>query len=137
MRLPRVRPPSRKRPFRPPEREVARFRGLPPRGGIGDALVKDHDDVGPDRPLGLDAVLGRHEVAGTIQVRPELKAVGADTGQSLEAEDLESTAVREHRAVPRHEAVDAAGPPDDVDARPEGEVIRVREDDLGADGMQV
>ena len=49
-----------------------------------------------------------------------------------EAVDLEAAAVGEDRPVPVHEAMQAAQLGDEVVAGPQGEVIGVAEDDLGA-----
>ena len=57
----------------------------------------------------------------------------ADVG---ELKDLEAAAVGEDRAVPAHEAVQAAQFGDQLVAGPQGEVIGVAEDDLGADALR-
>ena len=54
-----------------------------------------------------------------------------------EAEELEAAAVGEDRAVPAHEAVQAAERRDDLFARPQGQVIGVGQHHLRAGGAEL
>ena len=47
-------------------------------------------------------------------------------------ENLESARVRQHGALPAHEAVDAADAPEDLRAGPQQQVVGVREQNLRA-----
>ena len=65
-------------------------------------------------------------------MRAEDGGVVGDLARRGEAVDLEAAAVGEDRAVPAHEAVQAAHLGDEVVAGPQGEVIGVAEDHAGA-----
>ncbi len=121
--------------------EVHGVAGAFPAGGGFDALVEGHEDVGAERDLDGDGVLGRKEVAGAIEVGAEVDAIGGDFAEFGEGEDLEAAGVGEHGAAPGHEAVDAAHAGDEVVTGAEVEMVGVGEDDLraeagGAEGFE-
>ena len=60
----------------------------------------------------------------------EFHALFGNVAQLLEAPDLESAAVGEHRAVPAHELLHATHLGHEFRARAQVEVIRVRQNDL-------
>ena len=60
-----------------------------------------------------------------------------DLAQRRQAHHLEAAAVGQDRARPAHEAVQPAHPPHRLDAGPQREVIRVREQDVGARGREL
>ena len=60
-----------------------------------------------------------------------------DLAQLGEAHDLEAAGVREDRAVPAHEAVQAAEPGDALGAGPQHQVVGVGEHDVDAAGAQL
>ena len=70
-------------------------------------------------------------------MRAERHTLLCDLAQIAEAEDLEPAAVRQDRAVPVHELVQAAGLADEIHARPQEEVVRVRQDDACAEIAQL
>src|SRR5205823_3220815 len=89
------------------------------------ALIEDHRDVCAEPPLDLHGALGREPHLASVHVVPERDAVVVDGPRTSEREDLEAAGIREDRALPAHEAVQAAGLLDDVLAGAYGEVIRV------------
>src|SRR5262249_43447670 len=76
-------------------------------------------------------------LGAAVQVRAKADAVLADGPERGEAPHLVAARVSEDRAVPRHEAVEPAKRGDQGRSRPQHEVIRVGEDDLGPDLPQV
>jgi hypothetical protein len=100
-------------------------------------LVEADRDVGPERFLDRDRVLGREPLDGAVEMRPEGHAVLVDLAQVAQAHDLEAARVGEDRTVPVHEPVEATQASDPLVPGPKGEVVRVREDDGRADLVQV
>ena len=103
----------------------------------GRALVEGHDHVRAELLLYAHRQLGREHVAGAVVHGAELDAVVAHDPRALEAEDLEAAGVGEDRPVPPHEPVQAAVRGDDLRAGAEVQVVRVAEDDLGAELPQL
>ncbi len=111
---------------------------------VRGALVKRHDDVGAEFVLDVYRCFGREDMFGTVYVRAKGDAVFGDLGElgvfgavafltlflEAEGEDLKTTTVSKHWAVPVHKFVHAAGLVDEVFARLEVEVVGVGEDDL-------
>ena len=95
-------------------------------------MVEHHGDVAAQALLRLDGALRRQGVLRSVDVRPERHAVVRQRTEVAQAEDLEAAAVGQDRAVPRHEAVEAAEALDEVDTGPQEEVVRVRQHDLRA-----
>jgi hypothetical protein len=87
-------------------------------GGIGDALIERHDEVGPQSQLDFDSALRGKEVGGTVQVRLEPDTILGNPPEGLETHHLEASAVRQDGAGPRHEAVQPAQTTDHLVARP-------------------
>ena len=102
------------------------------RRGQLHADVEHHRDVDADRFLKRDDVLGREAMLAAVEVRAKRDAVVVELAPRLEAEDLKAAGVGEDRAVPRHEAVQAAGRFDGLAARAQPQMIGVREHDLRA-----
>ena len=65
-------------------------------------------------------------------MRPEDGAIIAHLHQVVQAENLESSAVRQDRTVPTHEAVEAAKAFDPLGAGPQRQVVGVGKQHLGA-----
>ena len=134
--------PERETPFeaapRPAVRELhGRARGLLGRG-IRRALVEDHRDVDSEvAELKIHRPFRREEVRRPVDVAPEENALLGELPASREGHHLIPAGVREDRPVPRDEAVEAAEAPDHVASGAEQEVVRVRQDDLGARGLEV
>jgi hypothetical protein len=102
-----------------------------------DGLIEGDRDVRTERFLDRCRVLRREAMNGPIEVRAECDAVLVDDAQIAEGHDLESTRVREDRAVPIHEPMQPAEPGDPLVPRPEIQVVRVGEDDRGARVLEV
>ena len=67
---------------------------------------------------------------GAIHDGAEVHAIGIELEGIGKREDLETAAVGEHGMVPMHEAVDASSLANDVDTRPQIQMVSVSEDDL-------
>src|SRR2546427_8763863 len=104
---------------------------------VCDAFVQGHNDVGAQRQLDLDGALGREEVGGTVQVRPEVDAVLGDLTQTFQAHHLEASAVGEDRMRPGDEAVQAAGGPHGLVPGPQVKMIGVGQQDLDAQPLEI
>jgi hypothetical protein len=102
------------------------------RGIAGNDMVERHGDIDAEGLLDFHGELGRVVMLGAVDVGAEADAVFGDFAEAGEGEDLEAAAIGEDRAVPPHEAVDAAEPLDEAMAGPEVEVVGVDEDDAGA-----
>ena len=63
-------------------------------------LVECHHNVGANGTLGVDYILGRKEVARTIDVRLEVATLLLQLTARRKREDLETTAIGKHRLVP-------------------------------------
>ena len=72
-----------------------------------------------------------------VDVRAEHDAVFGQLRQLRQAEDLEAARVGEHRALPAHEAVQAAVRGDHLEAGAQPQVIGVAEDDARADAFEL
>ena len=95
-------------------------------------MVESHDNVRAEQALNLDRALGRKHVPRSVEMAGEGHALLADLGQLAEAHHLIAAAVRQDRAFPAHEAMQATKPRHALRARAEHQVIRVAEDDVGA-----
>ena len=124
-------------PQGPAVRAVHRLADGAPLCGGRQAHVEDHHHVGADGGLHLDRALGGEDVRPAVHVAAEARPLLVDRPVVREREDLEAAGVGEDGAVPAHEAVDPAHAPERLRARPEHEVVGVREDDLGAEGADV
>jgi hypothetical protein len=98
-----------------------------PRGRVGDnrprrrwchRLVERHRNIGTERFLNRDRMLGREPMRRPIEMAPERHAVLVDDPEVAERHDLESAGVGQDRLVPGHEPVKAAEPGDALVARP-------------------
>ena len=72
-----------------------------------------------------------------IQMRAEAHARVRHLAQLAQAEDLEAAAIGQDGMWPAHEAVQPAEARHQLRARPQQQVIGIREDDAGADGLQI
>src|SRR5450432_952309 len=109
----------------PSQRAVARVERLRVRRLAGDHVVELHDHVGTEGELQRHYALRREEPARAIDVRLKGDAIFAHGAHPLEREHLEAAGVREHRAVPRHEALHAAHRAHDILARTQMQMVRV------------
>ena len=104
------------------------------RCGGGEADVEAHRDVGAQPALDLGDALGREARLGSVVDGAKRDAVVVERGDRVaQREDLEATRVGQDRATPTRERVQPAELLDEVLARPEVQVVRVREDDVGAE----
>jgi hypothetical protein len=101
------------------------------------ALVERHRDVRPEQALDLHRELGREAVPRAVVDRTELDAVVLDRRRVAQREHLVAAGVRQDRAVPAHEAVQAAEAGDAFGSRAKVQVIGVPEHDLGAQVAQL
>ncbi len=72
-----------------------------------------------------------------VEVRAERHALLVDDPQVPEGHDLEATRVGEDRPVPAHEPMQATEPLDALMAGSQVQVVGVREDDRGADVVEI
>ncbi len=100
--------------------------------GIRGAFIEDHHDVASKSQLDIDGGFRREAVSVAVQMRLEGDAGLGDLAQPGEAEYLEAAGIREDRAGPRHEFVQAAQLPDSIVTGPEEEVVGVGENDGGS-----
>ncbi len=132
---PRVR---RQRALRPAVGALRRDRHVARVGRGGrDRLVEGDRDVRAERLLDGDRRLGGEPVERAVEVAAERHPVVVDRVEVVERDDLESAGVGEDRPVPAHEPVQAAKPLDPLVARPQVEVVRVGQDDLRPDLLEV
>jgi hypothetical protein len=103
----------------------------------GHALVEDHRDVGAELRLNVGRLLGRQRAQRAVEVRAELDAILRHPPHRRQTEDLVPAAVGEQRMRPTDERVQPARAGDEIIARTQVQVIRVAEDDLGAEGLEV
>ena len=102
------------------------------------ALVEGHRDVRAERRLHRHRALGREALRRAVVDRAERDAVVVDREQGVaQREHLEAARVGEDRAVPAHEAVQAAELAHDLLARPQVQVVGVAEHDLRAEAREL
>ena len=100
----------------------------------GEADVEAHRDVRAQPALDLGDALGREARVGPVVDGAERDPVVVERGDGVaQREHLEATRVRQDRATPPREGVEAAELLHEVLPRPEVQVVRVREDDVGAE----
>src|SRR5215471_640521 len=116
--------------FRPRQRPLHGPVGIEMGGGVGQAVVQNHDNVGAERSLNIHRDLGTEEVTASVQVRLKTYPVLADVSQGTEAEDLVSAAVGQNRPIPAHESVQSSKLRHGFVSRPQKEVVRVAEEDF-------
>ena len=103
---------------------------LPGRGARRRAHVETHGDVRAEAALDFSSQLGCEPVDLTVVDRAEGHTVVVEPVDGVaKGEDLESAGVREDRPAPAHEAVEPSQRLDRLVARPEVQVVGVREDD--------
>ena len=105
---------------------------LPDGGAVGDGVVEAHEHVGAEPGLVPHRILGGDPQPGTVIGRDEGRRIVVDRRDLDKAHQLVSAAVGEDRVLPAHEGVEPARPLDQLDARPQRQVIRVAEQDVDA-----
>ena len=120
--------------LRPERRAAYRVLELSARDVDGRHLVEAHGDVRAKLALDRRRELGREARELAVVHGAERDAVVVHTRDRVtQRKDLVATGVGEDRAVPTHERVEAAELADQVLAGSEVQVVRVPEDDRGAE----
>ena len=109
-------------------------RGFVRRGG--HALVQRHHDVAADGLLRLDAQLGAEQDRPAVEIALEDRARLGHRARMRQRENLEAAGIGQHGALPAHEPMDAAQPPEDLRPRAQQQVIGIGEQDLRARILQ-
>ena len=76
--------------------------------GVFHALVKRHGNIGAEVRLDAHTLLRSHEDPVAVKMGRERHALLLDLSESGQGKDLKSAGIRQDRAVPRHEFVQAA-----------------------------
>ena len=100
--------------------------------GRGDALIERHHDVAADGFLRLDADFRAEQDRLPVEVTLENRALLAHRARMRQRENLKSARVRQDRAFPTHETVDAAGAAENFRTGTQQQMVRVRQQDLRA-----
>src|SRR6187200_354662 len=104
---------------------------------VGQAIIKGHDDVRAKSDLQIHGGFGSERVGGSVEMRLEHHPVFADFPKLAEAEYLIPAAIRENGTVPFHESMQPAKTRDRVLAWPKHQMIRVTEQDLDRQRLQL
>ena len=102
-----------------------------------DDVIELHDHVGAEVALDVHHRFRREDVLRSVDVAAKLDAVFAHGAQALEREHLKAARVGEDRPVPSHELMQPAEIANELVARPQMQMVRVAEDHLRADVVQV
>ena len=97
------------------------------------ALVERHRDVSAEPRLDVGGRLRREPIRPSVEMRLEDDAVFAQPCAATQTEDLVAAGIGEDRPRPAHERVQTAEACDQIVARTQVQVIRIGEDDLGAE----
>src|SRR5712675_2310900 len=101
------------------------------------AFVERHRDIRSEPGLNVDGLLRRQKMRGAVEMRSKLHAVLGDRAPGGEAEHLIAATVGEDGPRPSDERVKAAAPSDQVVAWPQVEVIRVAQENVGAELFEI
>ena len=96
----------------------------------GRAFVERHHDVGADGAFDVNDPFGGEEMFAAVDVTAELAAFFGEFANAGEGEDLEASAVGQHRAGEAVEAMESADALQHLRAGAEIEVIGVSENDF-------
>lgn len=107
------------------------------RRGIRWTFVERHDDVGAKLHLDVHRTFRREEMRRAVEVAAEPHALVVEATQLAQAHDLVATAVGEERLAPRRESMKPTQFLHQLFAGTKHQVIRVGEDDLGAQILEV
>ena len=100
------------------------------RRGGRNTLVEHHHDVTPDGLLRLDAQLGAEKNGLSVQITLENGPLLAHRTRMRERKNLEPSGVGEHRPLPAHKTMDPAGPPENLCARAQEQMVGVGQEHL-------
>ncbi len=98
---------------------------------IRSALIKGHDDIGPDASLHIHSTFRGKEVLRTIDMGTKSNPFLPKLPFSGQRINLISPAVRQDRPLPSHEAMQSPRILEDLHTRPQEEMIGIAEDDRG------
>ena len=117
-RLRRI-PSGRQTPGRPPMRDPHRLPRRRLRCGRGNTLVEHHHDVAPNRLLRFHTHLRTEQNRLPIQITLKNRALLPHHPRMRQRKNLEPARIRQHRALPAHETVNAARAPKHLRPRPQ------------------
>ena len=95
-------------------------------------LIEADRDIRTERLLDRDGMFGSETLCGAVEMRPELDAMRPNFPNLRQAEHLEPAAVRQDRQIPIHEFVQVARGLNNLETRPNAQMIGVPEKDLRA-----
>ena len=121
----------------PAQGHLHRFPCVLASAGEGGALVEDHDDIGAQAVFDLHDLFGGEQVVRAVQVGLETDALFLNLVEFAQAEDLVAAAIGEDGTSPVHEAVQAAGPIDQLVAGTQVEVVGIAQNDAGVELFQI
>ena len=124
-------------PGKPARRALAGRLGILVFCGVFHALVKRHGNIGAEIRLDAHTLLRSHEDPVAVKMGRERHALLLDLSESGQGKDLKSAGIRQDRAVPRHEFVQAAHIAHDLVSGPQMQMIGVGQLDLRADRFQI
>ena len=109
----------------------------------GSADVELHLYIAVESRLCLDRLFGRYEFRGAVDMGTEAHALFAEPSQRGQREDLKAARIREEVAPPSGKAVEAARRANGLVARPQVQVVGIRQyygkaqfrEGLGPDGL--
>jgi hypothetical protein len=101
-------------------------------GRLGSQMVERHDDVRPERLLHRNRPFWTEHMPAAVEMRTERHRVVGNVHPVPQTIDLIPAAVSEDGSRPAHEAVETAKLPHHVRARPQHQVVRIRQHDLRA-----
>ena len=119
-------------PLKPAERPLHRSFGVLVPSRIFHALIKGHGDVAAQIGLDLHGLLRPHEDTVSVNMAGKGDALLPDLPQGGQRKHLKSAGVRQNRAVPVHELVEAAHLAHHLIAGPQVQMIGVGQLDLAA-----
>src|SRR6202040_2961352 len=94
------------------------------------AFVQHHGDVAPEHSLNFDRDLRTNERRSSVDVILKLHAFLRDLAQLGQEKDLITATIGQDRAVPTHKTMQSAEVPNDIETRPNKQVIGVAQNDL-------
>ena len=124
-------------PPRPPRRPGQRLLVVRARALRRRALVEGHEDVAAELQLDARRALRSQLLPAAVEVTAEDGALFGDPALFGKRVDLEAARIGEDVAVPGHEPVQSTHLRHQRGARTKQQVVRVRQDDLRADALQI
>ena len=125
------------RATRPPQRPFHRLADHFRIGRVRETFIEHHRDVRTELGLDVDRLLRRQQMRRAVEMRAKSRAFLVDGPPRGQAEHLVAAAVGQDGTRPPDERMEAATPRDQVVARPQIEVIRVAQEDVGAELLEI